>query len=407
MNKKILHITMSDDHGGAAIAAYRLHDSMLLNGIDSKMLVVEKNRTDESIHTFYNNEIGMYFYKFKLYCLGNKNYIKKDNIGFYSNFWLGSPIKNISLINEADVIYIHWICKGVLSYKNILYLMKKGKKVIWMMHDMFPVTGGCHHSFDCVQYTNDCLDCPFWGKRRKAYNQLKSKKSLLRNQNLYWIAPSKWLFNCAINSSAVNNERLFLIPNQMSKNFIFLDKNFSRKALGLKNEKKYILYGADGIINNPYKGFNYFLDSLKKLYSILDSPKDTIEILIFGTSFNEKLKIDIPFSTTFLGEVKDERTMNLIYNSANLMVITSIAENYPLTVQESILSGTPVVGFDVGGISDIVDSLEKGKLVNPFDTNALSLEIKNYLYIKTSININSEKLYIETINKHKKLIFDL
>ncbi len=36
---KVLHINQSDTSGGAAIAGYRLHQELLEQGIDSKMLV--------------------------------------------------------------------------------------------------------------------------------------------------------------------------------------------------------------------------------------------------------------------------------------------------------------------------------------------------------------------------------
>lgn len=40
---KVLHISTSDRQGGAAIAAYRLNEALQNEGVDSKMLVYNKN----------------------------------------------------------------------------------------------------------------------------------------------------------------------------------------------------------------------------------------------------------------------------------------------------------------------------------------------------------------------------
>lgn len=408
-SKKILHINLLDNGGGAAIAAYRLHSAMLEHGLDSQMLVIGKSRDDESVKTFYHNKAGMVFYKIKSYVLGEWNYIKKNNSS-YSTFWIGSPIKSLNIINDADVIYLHWICKGVLNYRNISSLLKKGKKVIWVMHDMFPVTGGCHHAMGCERYKLECTDCPFWSRHsRKASRQFLNKKRLVLEDNMYWVAPSKWLYNLSCQSPAINNERLFRIPNIINNSFHPIETRQSRDELGLEQNVKYILYGADGVINNPYKGLRYFVETLSILNQMISDEAITYEIkvLIFGASENEELKLKIPFETIFLGVIRDEKKMNSVYNAADLMVITSTAENYPLTVQESVCAGTSVAGFDVGGISDIVDCEEKGELVKPYDTNSLAEIVKKRIENgvgKIVSHYDTER--DDILNKHLRLIFD-
>ena len=409
-NKRILHITFSDDCGGAAIAAYRLHKSMLDNGLDSKMLVFDKRREDNTIFSFYKGNLEMLLYKFKYYFLSGKTFLMKPELGCYSTFHLGSNIINNSLIKEADIIYLHWICRGVLSRNNILQILKTNKKVIWVMHDMFPITGGCHHSLNCTKYSLDCAECMFFKKNKNAIKQLKEKKTFLKYSNMYWVAPSKWLYNCAKESSVVDNSRLFLIPNQISLNFFQLEKDFSKEALGINRNKFHILFGADGVLNNPYKGFNYFIDTIKYLFEFDDIKKikDKIEVLIFGMNYNETVKQSVPFNLVFLGVIKDERTMNLVYNSSNIMMITSKAENYPLTVQECAACKTPVFGFDIGGISDIIDNPKKGKLVSPFDTFLLASSIREYICNEERYldSVDNKKTYNEIVKKHYKLFIE-
>ena len=46
---KILNVCFSDIQGGAPIACYRLHQSLLSVGVDSKILVQQKTTSDKDV----------------------------------------------------------------------------------------------------------------------------------------------------------------------------------------------------------------------------------------------------------------------------------------------------------------------------------------------------------------------
>ncbi|MGN5027487.1 hypothetical protein ACTFBV_01225 [Aeromonas rivipollensis] len=48
---KILHLCYSDLEGGAARAAYRLHQALRSQGLDSHMLVINKSSDDPHVYT--------------------------------------------------------------------------------------------------------------------------------------------------------------------------------------------------------------------------------------------------------------------------------------------------------------------------------------------------------------------
>ncbi|RKX60466.1 MAG: glycosyl transferase group 1, partial [Thermodesulfobacteriota bacterium] len=75
-----------------------------------------------------------------------------------------------------------------------------------------------------------------------------------------------------------------------------------------------------------------------------------------------------------IGYVKRAEIMAKVYSAVDLYCITSLADNFPTTVLESMACGTPVVGFAVGGIPEQVIE-ECGQLVVPGDTNALGQAI--------------------------------
>ena len=65
------------------------------------------------------------------------------------------------------------------------------------MHDMYPLTGGCHHAFQCTKYETECVDCETlqhckWGDI--AQKQFRQKlKHWTKYSNLKVVTPSEWL----------------------------------------------------------------------------------------------------------------------------------------------------------------------------------------------------------------------
>ena len=374
--KRVVHVSFSDESGGAAIAAYRLHTAMIQYGIDSHMVVFDANRTDDNVKPIYNSKFESFYYKIKSYIIADRGFVKTEKNGFFSKYNIGSNIKNNKIIMNSDVVFIHWICRGMMNINNIKFLLEKGKQVFWVMHDMYPFTGGCHHSYGCTNYEHSCKNCPCDQINVSIPSRNLKKKIILKKyDNMHWIAPSNWLYECARNASVINSANLYRLPNIISENFFKLDKSFSRKVLGLSMNKKYILYGADGVLTNPYKGLDLFIEMLNKLKQFSETLEDSVEVNVFGSGKNDELMQKIPFKINFFGNVRDEHAMNIIYNSSDVFVSTSRVENLPLTIQEASFCGLPVVAFNVGGISDLVDSDSKGALIEGFNTENMSKNV--------------------------------
>lgn len=406
MNKTIVHITFSDKVGGAAVAAYRLHKLMLENGLDSKMVVFENLRKEDRITTVYKNGFDSLVKKFKVYVFGINSFTLNKKYGHYSSFNLGGNIRNNLIINEADVVYLHWVNYGLINTKDIEYLLKRGKKVFWIMHDMFPITGGCHHSFGCEGYTNKCENCHFFNNSNKPGKQLNNKIKLKKYCNMFWIAPSMWLCEKARASVVVESKRLQYIPNAISNNFFRLDKAFSKKALGLSEDYKYILFGANNLVNNPYKGYDLFLKVVNIVsHKIEEELIDNVKIILFGATDNQQLKEEIRIPTYFMGDVSDEYTMNLLYNASDVLLLTSVAENAPLVIQECKASGTPIVAFNVGGIPEMIKNKDDGFVYDIDDIDGMASKAMEILLSNKSGNNSFDSSINETvISEHMKLI---
>lgn len=409
---KVLHINTSDTAGGAAIAAFRLHKAMLEDGIDSRFFCL--NRTindDERILTVSKKtkilsrtvDLAKQI-AFRKNCLSSKK-------GLFSNFFHGHKISKEINISQYDIIYIHWVNGNFLSFNALAEILKTGKQVYWFMHDMFPITGGCHYSFECKEYEKKCGNCPYLKNKNKkdfSFKQLNKKKKLLKKyRNLSFVAPSRWLYECA-KSSAISKEcgvRVFHVPNLLnSKTFKPMDKYFCRSALNIPQDKKVILFGAAAALVNPYKGFDYLEKSLSILSKNPKIKNEDILLVIFGSSYNSEIEKRLPFKTKFMGYLHDSAALNLLYNAFDVFCIPSLAENFANTILESVFCKTPAVGFNVGGIPDVVNN-ETGYLAEYKDSADFAEGISKILLSEINpsfVNINQYEA-CKVVERHKMM----
>ncbi len=80
-----------------------------------------------------------------------------------------------------------------------------------------------------------------------------------------------------------------------------------------------------------------------------------------------------------LGYVANDTFLSAVYSAADVLAIPSLQEAFGQTACEAMACGTPVVGFDVGGIPDIVRPGVTGLLVPVGDTAALARAIAGLL----------------------------
>lgn len=358
-------------------AALRLHRAFLNSGIDSTIISLQPAINDD-------DKVIQKGKKSKLVArLDNQlhKYINKKNhkeYGLFSYPVMGSKLSLMKEVRDADYIYIHWVLGGFMNLANIEQIAKLGKPVIFFMHDMWPITGGCHYSFDCEKYTSSCFNCQVFAKNKEndlsARGFQKKLKFYSSYNNLCFVSPSTWLYDCSLKSSLTKDKPNFHIPNIIDqKIYKPFDKNIAKEILKIDKSQVVISFGAISI-NNPYKGLNYLLKSLKLLFQ--DVEFKNILVLIFGSGYKKEIDDEIPYKTKFIGHLSDEYSTVIAYNATDVFIAPSLADNLPTTVLESLSCGTPVVGFDVGGIPDMVKHKENGYLAKYRDSNDLADGIK-------------------------------
>ena len=389
---KIIHINCSDDSGGAAIASRRLCESMISNGIDSKLVVLKKKKDCSyirgiggGIKHFFHRIIERVIYKLEKYI---------DPVASYSLMVNGRDFWNTKDIKEADIIFIHWVNAGTLSINGIKKILELSKPTYLYMHDMFYITGGCHHSFGCSNYEDSCSNCKI--TKKKLFIDGLSKKQLNYKinswagyANLNFIAPSSWLANLAKKSSLAKRHNVYWIPNVIDTN-IYKPTARNPELYGLDNDKFTILFG-NASFDSPYKGIRYIVECLHKL------DPNKFQCIIIGRDINNVFK-DLPIKTAFTGYLHGDMELVQAYNSCDAMIISSIAENYPNVVLEAMACGKPCIGFNIGGIPDLIIHKVTGLIASEISSDQLLNSIL-YLY-------NNTKLYEEMRNNCRQLVIE-
>lgn len=384
--------------------ASRLHRAFIQSGIESRILVLhpDKNETQGvlvmgkkgRLYSRINNLLESYLTKKML-----------SNYGKFSYPILGSDVSERKEVRQADVIYVHWILNGFLSIQGLEKLAQLQKPVIFIMHDMWTITGGCHHSFECEKFTVQCQNCQFFDSDKikdLSYRGFNMKQHLYsKYQNLYFVSPSKWLFDCAQKSALLGHKPIFHIPNIIDRSlFKPFSKKVARKILNLDNKKHIIAFGAISI-NSGYKGWEYLKTALNILYEL---GHREIQIVVFGSGPNSEISESIPFKTRFMGFVDNEYAISVIYNAANVFVAPSLADNLPYTILESLSCGTSVTAFNVGGIPELIEHKSNGYLAEYKDSEDLARGIA-YCLEENLTGYRLLEFDPETImNKHRELI---
>ena len=389
---KILLVNTSDINGGAARAAYRLHHALLNAGIDSQMLVQAKTSDDYTVLAGDTkiqkglaklrptlDSLPVQFYKNRTKTLFSP--------AFLPSFGLAEQINALN----PDVVHLHWINGGMLRIEE---LAKINAPIVWSLHDMWAFTGGCHYDENCEGYKQHCGNCKVLAslKENDLSRRIHNKKSKAFQQikNLTIIGLSQWLASCAKESQLFRGQRVECLPNPIDTAvFSPFDKSQARALLNLPVNKKLILFGAMGATSDPRKGFNELSDAL----SLLE--RDDIELVVFGSN-QPKDSQGFKHKAHYLGHLHDDVTLRVLYSAADVMIVPSLQENLSNAIMESLACGTPVVGFDVGGNSDLIGHQVNGYLANLLDTADLAKGIEWVLnaenYAQLCINAREKVL---------------
>ena len=345
---RVLLISTSDLAGGGAIAAYRLMEALNNNGVKAKMLVRDKLSTSVTVAQT-GTKIPKVLERMQIMSHLRGKLWQADTADF------GINITKTDEYKEADVIHLHWINQGMVSLSGLKQMIKDGKKIVWTLHDEWPYLGICHYRGDCQE--TECRKCPLL-PGNTAHKRYLKKQELYKKSNITFVGCSEWITQRA--RQAMPEAQVVHINNCIPHNiFRYIDQQEARKQLALPLDKKIILFCSQKL-NDERKGYTYLQQALEKL-----------------STFNSQL------STLCVGKgaryVSSPEEMALTYAAADVFVTPSLQDNLPNTIAEAMSCGTPCVGFNVGGIPEMIDHQQNGYVAKYKDVTDLAAGIQYVL----------------------------
>lgn len=358
---KIVLINKSDRTGGAAVVTQRLMHALRNEGVDARMLVVEKLTESPHISLAASHQraaLPFIAERLKIFLsngFSRQNLFKADTASDGLALWRHPWVK------EADAVCLNWVNQGMLSLRGIRNIAKLGKPIVWTMHDMWNATGVCHHAGECPEYGNYCRHCPLiCGDKANAV--WKNKQQLYKEAGIHFVAVSNWLAKRCRQSDLMRNVNISVIPNAFP-----LDE-FKQRAPYEYPEPIRIVMGA-ARLDDPIKGLPILIEACKRVKEADAQLAERLEVVTFGGIRNSELLKQISIRHTHLGVISDVEQVKEVYRRSHIVISTSLYETLPGTLIEGQAQGCLAVAFDSGGQSDIIDHKITGYLA-PLHTSS-------------------------------------
>lgn len=281
-------------------------------------------------------------------------------------------IKKIKRINP-DIIHLHVIHDGCVDYVYLFkYLIKYKWPVVYTMHDLWAITGGCYHytQSQCVGYLNSCVNCQLSEKKldckrigvAKAYYD--KRRYLLQLKKYATVCVSQWVQE-EVQKSFLAEKPFCVIHNGINR----IDIEAIKKYKSPERKKKYRLISVANTWDET-KG-------ISNLFDLADKLNEYCEILLIGDIGEEYIK-KCPTNILLYGYCNDKNHLLRLIQDADLNISLSLEETFGMTFVEAAIVGTKSIGFNCTAINEIL-SLTKGITVNEISVDAMANAILNTL----------------------------
>jgi glycosyltransferase involved in cell wall biosynthesis len=368
---KVAILSRSDLSGGAARAAFRLHESLLCSGAEARMFVQTQTgdhstvfapkTTPEKISASMDPHLD----RIPLY-----GYPSRDQSLFSPGWWGGRHWLRALREFEPDVVHLHWINGGFVSPRQLARIRKP---VVWSLHDMWAISGGCHYSAGCTAFESSCGRCPMlrsnsprdlsrkgWRRKQAAYKGI---------ENLTIVGLSSWLAREAQKSALLAGRAVVNLPNPIDTNvFRPINRASARSLFNIPQHSRVLLFGAMSATSSPRKGYDLLRSALEQITT------PDVSLVVFGASHGDSDSFaGLPIN--YVGSLGDDVALTALYSAGDATVVPSREENLSNVIMESASCGTPVIAYQIGGNGDMIDHKVNGYLASSLDARGLAAGI--------------------------------
>ena len=346
---RVVHLSYTygqGEGGGAAIAASRLHETLIDAGVESHFICLLKHGEGRNVHVLPKPGLAckIYFLLAKVLRAGWKLTPFRRVLG--TNLLPLPGLKQLLDSIEPDVIHLHWLNFGVASQEA---LSKLPYPIVANLHDLWPIDAlNFHPGTDRRLIEGYTRENSNWVERW----MINRKRRFAQQHPVSFIGPSKWVVDVCRKSVVGKGCMATAIPNIINPIFSY--------DPGLAVDKKHclFLYGCDGGFRNVNKGFD---DVRLALRMLTPEEKSKVELHVFGQTEGDSVIEGV--RVVYEGYITDPERLKRVYHSADVFLFPSKQETQGMTKIEAMLCGLPVIAFDRTACAEGIVEGETGWVV--------------------------------------------
>ena len=340
---RILQLATSD-MGGAGIAATRCHSALVSEGANSVLVTTKRKFDAEGTQKIERGLWNSYRSSATTFLQAR---LVQNSIEPITSFSLQTFDSRFLDDYRPDVVHLHSFY-NLVSIEFLKKLQTRNIPAVITLHDQRWITGGCHYSGDCRQFTSGCKQCPLVHKPFQKF--VRNQRNILGEKfagmpKLFFVSPSLWLKKEAIESGLASDKNTAFVRNPIPEVF---NKSSNLSSISRKN----IVIGfiaAD--LNGPYKGFRTFIDAINLLS---DTQAQNVELHLIGRGNIEGINSNIEVVRKI---TMNDQEMAIALQEIDFLVVSSTQDNHPNVISEAQMSGVTVIGARVGGIENALHDL--------------------------------------------------
>jgi glycosyltransferase involved in cell wall biosynthesis len=377
-NSPVQVVQLATGHvGGAGLAARRLHQQLLHDGVKSEFYCLDKSNFLPSTYEYSIKRNHARRFVSKLAIFLNEKLTHQIHFSVLSTNAANLEFFRKLSRDKTTVLHFHnW--QNLISQKSLLKLISEGFPIVLTLHDQRIVTGGCHYQLACTQNTSGCNSCPRASKL--LYPQIRRNRKRLSMtlaghlSNLALVSPSEWLKGSVTDSLEINTKQIHKILNPLGP--LWNIENFKQiaKEKGGRKTKVGVATMSDSYVKHG----------------------ELLKALAIDNTFIQDYEI------CFLRDYPEsDSSLSNFWKEIDVLLAISRADNSPNSIVEARSLGIPIVTSHVGGIPELLGDIDVA-LEN--DEHNVEDIIKKLSRIKRKRQSNCHANFTSEINSSKKFV---